>query len=100
MTQHGLPVVAHRLPPAARGGHGRRVYSDREILDMYVLLHEAPHLISPEAFTARTTARTRAEVIRDKLEEYGMIIKVSTHYDDASNGYRWTLTNEGEYEDE
>jgi hypothetical protein len=66
---------------------------------MYILLHEFPHLISPEAFAARTTARTRAEVVRDQLEEYGMKIKISTHWDEASGGFRWTITNEGEYED-
>lgn len=96
MTSHGLPTTAFKLPPAARGGHGRRVYSEKEILDMLVLLHEAPHLISPEVFPARSTARARAEVIADKLEEYGLDVRISTHYEAVSDGYRWTLTNEGD----
>jgi hypothetical protein len=60
---------------------------------MLVSLHEAPHLISPEVFPARTSARYRAEVVAGELEEYGLDIKVSTHLDHQSGGYRWTLTN-------
>jgi hypothetical protein len=96
VTSHGIPQAAHTLPTEARGGHGKRTYSDEEILEMYVLLHEAPHIVSPEAFTARSTARTRADVIAEQLEEYPeMEVKVSTHYDENYGGYRWTLTRIG-----